>query len=584
MKFGPVIIRELRAEARRPFNYWLRVIGVAALLAGVWLALRAYDQEARSISFATATWTARGPIPAGFKVPAPISVFGAALFGYCNAALFAGLWILVPLLTADCISRERREGTLGLLFLTPLSASGVVVGKSLVHGLRAVTLYVTVLPILAVPLLFGGVSAKDLQLALLLDSSALVLALSAGLLASCLARDWLRVVILAEVFSFILALLFMNAHEHVIRWAARNALPLAPAAAPGLATPAVPWAVGIQIFGETSGHDGVLDKLERLFEASTNLLRAGSAFYPWGTRTAAPGGPWSAAWTNCPAAMHSAWFWGARGLLAFSLAWLGVAVGLAASHVRRAGRSGGPSAKAEQLRQSWCTPVLWQHWLRRRLNAALQRNPIGWLAQYSWQTRLTKWGWCLFVVLGECLLANHQRDFAEGHFYLAGVLLAGLALSASLGFRRELELRVLELVVVSPLTPLQIVSGRMSAIWRQFLPAVLVLFLAAHYGDWDRNWHHRGFFTFVVAVGWLFATLPVFGVYFSLFRWSILAPWLATCVCGLVLPSLAGRFLQIEGASPGGALLLALFVQGAAVCITFSLAVGRLARRRFALA
>ena len=47
---------------------------------------------------------------------------GGRLFGYFNTLLFFTIWILVPLVTADCISSERREGTLGLLFLTPLRA------------------------------------------------------------------------------------------------------------------------------------------------------------------------------------------------------------------------------------------------------------------------------------------------------------------------------------------------------------------------------------------------------------------------------------------------------------------------------
>ena len=42
-------------------------------------------------------------------------------FGLC---LLAGV-----LLTADCLSEEKREGTLGLLFLTDLKGYDVVLGK-----------------------------------------------------------------------------------------------------------------------------------------------------------------------------------------------------------------------------------------------------------------------------------------------------------------------------------------------------------------------------------------------------------------------------------------------------------------------
>src|SRR5438309_5797837 len=113
----PVMMRELRAEARRPLNYGLRVAGASAItLVFGWSLL---DQR---------------------ESP---QMLGARLFGNLNAMLFAAIWILVPLLTADCISREKREGTLGLLFLTPLTAHGIVVGKTLVHGLRAFGLFLS---------------------------------------------------------------------------------------------------------------------------------------------------------------------------------------------------------------------------------------------------------------------------------------------------------------------------------------------------------------------------------------------------------------------------------------------------------
>jgi ABC-type transport system involved in multi-copper enzyme maturation permease subunit len=80
------------------------------------------------------------------KAPATL---GARLFGNLNATLFRRRsGFLSPLLTADCISQEKREGTLGLLFMTQLTASGIVFGKSLIHGLRSLTLLLGMLPIL----------------------------------------------------------------------------------------------------------------------------------------------------------------------------------------------------------------------------------------------------------------------------------------------------------------------------------------------------------------------------------------------------------------------------------------------------
>src|SRR5438034_1894688 len=133
MNLFPVLVRELRAQSRQPMTYWLRVVGIGAILCVMALV------------------DARG---------AP-SELGGRLFSPLNATLFLSIWIFVPLLTADTISREKREGTLGLLFLTPLTPIGIVFGKSLIHTFRAITLFLAVLPALALPFLLGGLTWKD---------------------------------------------------------------------------------------------------------------------------------------------------------------------------------------------------------------------------------------------------------------------------------------------------------------------------------------------------------------------------------------------------------------------------------------
>src|SRR3989442_1335794 len=177
----PVISRELRASARHSFTYNLRTLGVAALLLA-------------SLFFG---------INHGFG-----PTMGGQLFGSLHFTLFAAIWILVPLLTADCISRERREGTLGLLFMTKLKASDIVVAKGLAHGLRAMTLWLAVLPVVTIPFLLGGLSWGEALLSFSINFSAICCALAAGLLASSWSRTWLRALLLAAVLSilFLLAL------------------------------------------------------------------------------------------------------------------------------------------------------------------------------------------------------------------------------------------------------------------------------------------------------------------------------------------------------------------------------------------
>lgn len=173
----PVITRELKAESRRPWNYWARLAG-GGVVTG---------------SFA---WT----------LLAGGGATGLSLFNGANLMAAFLIWSVAPLLTADCLSRERREGTLGLLFLTPLTAGGIVLGKSVVHALRAASLVIAAIPAISISLLFGGVSGTAILIMALQQGGALCLALAAGLLASAWSRDWIRATIgsvcLAVVFAF----------------------------------------------------------------------------------------------------------------------------------------------------------------------------------------------------------------------------------------------------------------------------------------------------------------------------------------------------------------------------------------------
>src|SRR5260221_4470234 len=77
------------------------------------------------------------------------SLGGLALL-YC---LVAG-----RLSTADSLSEEKREGTLGLLFLTDLKGYDVVLGKMAATSVRGFYGLLAVFPVLAIPLLIGGIT------------------------------------------------------------------------------------------------------------------------------------------------------------------------------------------------------------------------------------------------------------------------------------------------------------------------------------------------------------------------------------------------------------------------------------------
>src|SRR5215471_1141101 len=141
MSVLPVIVRELRMQARQPLTYWLRTIGAVSVFAAVALGLW-------RLTMGNSQW------PGGPAVPVQneFQTFGTTVFGKMNLFIFLGIWLLVPIATADAISRERREGTLPLLYLTELRSLGIVLGKTFVHSLRSSSVFLTMAPWLMLPL------------------------------------------------------------------------------------------------------------------------------------------------------------------------------------------------------------------------------------------------------------------------------------------------------------------------------------------------------------------------------------------------------------------------------------------------
>ena len=93
---------------------------------------------------------------------------------------------------------------MGLLFLTPLKAREVVLAKGLVHGVRALTLWLAVLPVMTITFLIGGVTWKEATMSVLMNFSSICWALAAGLLASSVTKTWLRAMVLAFALAFLL--------------------------------------------------------------------------------------------------------------------------------------------------------------------------------------------------------------------------------------------------------------------------------------------------------------------------------------------------------------------------------------------
>lgn len=137
MTFLPIVDRELRVAARLTATYRNRTI-TAGAVTGVAVLMLLFG------SFS--------------GVP---SLIGGAMFR--TLAFLTLLFCLFEGVrkTADCLSEEKREGTLGLLFLTDLKGYDIVLGKLAATSLNSFYGLLSILPVLALPLLLGGVTPGE---------------------------------------------------------------------------------------------------------------------------------------------------------------------------------------------------------------------------------------------------------------------------------------------------------------------------------------------------------------------------------------------------------------------------------------
>jgi hypothetical protein len=166
MNWLPVVERELRVAARRRSTFWIRV-GAALtglVIGGAYLVISIIEHvrpaEMGKILFYMLAWLC------------------------LVASLSAGLFF-----TSDCLSEEKREGTLGLLFLTDLRGYDVMLGKLLATSLRGFYALLAVLPILAITELLGGITGAQYWKSSLALVNGLFFSLAAGMLISALSRD-----------------------------------------------------------------------------------------------------------------------------------------------------------------------------------------------------------------------------------------------------------------------------------------------------------------------------------------------------------------------------------------------------------
>lgn len=161
--FQSIILRELLAGARQKATQRARLFAGAATI-GLFMVVLLFQNM-------------------------PVQFLGQQLFGVVYGLLFLQSLLVGIRLTADCLSEEKREGTLGLLYLSGLRGGEIVLGKMAARSLRAFYAMLATLPVFGFCVLLGGVQGRDgLQAAAGLIST-MLFSLAIGVFVSARATD-----------------------------------------------------------------------------------------------------------------------------------------------------------------------------------------------------------------------------------------------------------------------------------------------------------------------------------------------------------------------------------------------------------
>jgi ABC-type transport system involved in multi-copper enzyme maturation permease subunit len=179
MTLFPVLVREMNVLSRRKGIYRARTfMAFAGLLAFGWAVLLSASQ----FSFAAL----------GKSIFVTLS---SLAFGY---ALLVGVHA-----TSDCISEEKREGTLGLLFLTDLKGYDVVLGKLAASSLSAAFALFAIVPMISLGLLVGGITLLEIGMVTVCIANGLFFSLALGVFISVLSKNERRAMVASAVTLFL---------------------------------------------------------------------------------------------------------------------------------------------------------------------------------------------------------------------------------------------------------------------------------------------------------------------------------------------------------------------------------------------
>jgi len=341
-------------------------------------------------------------------------------------SLFCG-----PYLTADAVSSEKREGTLGLLFLTPLKGWEIVAGKMVTHSLQVSYALLGGFPLYFLPILLGGVVWNEVTRLLLVLLFTLLVSLACGVFWSTIAREARTAVLATTVTMILLTLLpwlLVLIEEKLLGGAQMVGLPLA--------SPMTGTLLAFENNYRKSGYQG--------------LGVASGAFVYWSS-------------VCCT--------------LALSVLLVGISGWLLRRVWRRAEAVAGVPKPPRPEAGFMINKLRWTR--------AMESTPLHWLAARElgeglW-LRWVRWGTLLFFAI--MLVISVTTSFWEGGYIMAFCSAYGLhlltriqlALAATRHLIEDRRSGALELVLTTPVQEAEVVRAHHQSLKRGFLRPLLLL-------------------------------------------------------------------------------------------------------------
>ena len=117
-------------------------------------------------------------------------------------------WLVGGFSVFDSISKERREGTLGLLLMTPLKPLGIIFGKWLSSSICFQLNILALIPVFSVPFLAGGVGFYEVFIATYSIYITFLVSSSVGIYISSLFKASRKTFLVTASFLFVSPMLF----------------------------------------------------------------------------------------------------------------------------------------------------------------------------------------------------------------------------------------------------------------------------------------------------------------------------------------------------------------------------------------